>query len=571
MKTLRVDMTRGALREEPFRQADYGFLGGRGLIARTLTDECDPRCDALSKDNVLVFATGLFAGTALSSCNRLSIGAMSPLTGTIKESNAGGMLAKRMSDHGVKRILVTGAPESDRLYLLHIDPNGCPALLPADEYAGMQNYAFCDAMRARFGQKTAVASIGVAGEHRALASTVQVTEFQTGHPCRAAARGGIGAVMGAKGLKAVVIDPAAVPAAPMPSDADKAEFLRLNRIVTDAILHNPLTGDTMHKSGSAAGIDVTGKMGALPVDNFSGRFSERWQQLDSAHWTARLVQHGGRGGVPCQPGCVVRCSNAYHDSTGAYLSAGIEYETIGLCGANIGVYDPDAIARLDRLCDDLGLDTIEIGDAIAVAMDAGALPFGDADGALRLVETLYTKEGAPSPLQSALPNGCAAVGDLLHAERVPTAKRQAMAAYDPRVIKGYGMCFERSPMGADHTSGSALTFRKDLSPLAQADTALMQTCTCDNFMCLFPWAAVNYHPEARVAICQMAGLLTGKPQSDASLIDSLGAETLSLERAFNAAAGLTAADDRLAPFFYTEPAAATGEPYVSPFPGAEDA
>ena len=571
MRSIRVNMTEGLLHSEPFEQADYGFLGGRGLIARTLFDECDPCCDALGAKNVLVFATGFFAGTRLSSCNRLSIGAKSPLTGTIKESNAGGTLARAMCDHGIKRIVFTGAAQKDALWLLHIDAEGAARLLDASDYRGMRNYDFCEAMRARFGVKVAVAVTGIAGEQSALAATVQVSEFSTGYPCRAAARGGIGAVMGTKGVKAVVIEPAIHPEKRALSQADAAEFARLNKIVTDAILSNPLTGGQMHVSGSAAGIDVTGKMGALPVDNFSGRFSERWQQLDSAHWTARLVQHGGRGGVSCQPGCVVRCSNAYHDSTGAYLSAGIEYETIGLCGANIGVYDPDAIARLDRLCDDLGLDTIEIGDAIAVAMDAGALPFGDADGALRLVETLYTKEGAPSPLQSALPNGCAAVGDLLHAERVPTAKRQAMAAYDPRVIKGYGMCFERSPMGADHTSGSALTFRKDLSPLAQADTALMQTCTCDNFMCLFPWAAVNYHPEARVAICQMAGLLTGKPQSDASLIDSLGAETLSLERAFNAAAGLTAADDRLAPFFYTEPAAATGEPYVSPFPGAEDA
>ena len=144
-----------------------------------------------------------------------------------------------------------------------------------------------------------------------------------------------------------------------------------------------------------------------------------------------------------------------------------------------------------------------------------------------------------------------------------------MAAYDPRVIKGYGMCFERSPMGADHTSGSALTFRKDLTPEQQADTALAQTCTCDNFMCLFPWAAVNYNPGAREAICKMAGLLTGVPQTDASLIDTLGCETLAMERAFNARAGFTGADDRLSPFFYSEKAEATGAPYVSPFASEE--
>ncbi len=563
MKTLYADMRAGALTEKPFVQQNYGFLGGRGLIARTLTELCDPCCDALSGDNVLVFATTLFAGTQLSSCNRLSIGAKSPLTGTIKESNAGGTMAKALSDHGVKRIIITGVPDGDALYLLHIDADGHARLLDASAYRGMCNYAFCDAMRARFGSRVSVASVGVAGENRALAATVQVTEFQTGLPCRAAARGGIGAVMGSKGIKGIVVEPALHPTKPALADEDREEFKRLNRIVTNAILENPLTGTTMHESGSAAGIDVTGKMGALPVNNFSGKFSDRWHELDSAHWRENLLKNGGRGGIPCQPGCVVRCSNSYHDRKGGYLSAGIEYETLGLCGTNLGVYDPDVIAQFDRLCDDMGLDTIEIGAALGVAMEAGALAFGDASGAIALVRDLFQMDA--SALQLAVRNGCAAVGELLQAKRVPVAKRQAMAAYDPRVIKGYGMCFERSPMGADHTSGSALTFRGDLTPEQQADVALMQTCTCDNFMCLFPWAAVNYNPAAREAICRMAGLLAGVPQEDASLIDRLGAETLQMERAFNAAAGFGPDDDRLSDFFYTEPSEATGIPYVSPF------
>ena len=563
MKTIRVSMTNGSISTEPFVQNEFGFLGGRGLIAKTLTEECDPACGALSADNVLVFATTLFAGTALSSSDRLSIGAKSPLTGTIKESNAGGTIARSLSDHGIKRVIVTGAPADGGLYLLYIAGDGSAALLDAGPYRGMNNYAFCDAMRARFGGRTAVASIGIAGEHRSLAGTIQVTEFQTGHPCRAAARGGIGAVMGAKGLKAVVIEPAVSPARPALSDGDAAEFKRLNRIVTDAILANPLTGTTMHDYGSAAGIDVTGKMGALPVDSFSGKFSGRWQELSSTAWRENLLKQGGRGGIPCQAGCVVRCSNAYHDKNGDYLSAGIEYETLGLCGTNLGVYDPEVIATLDRLCDDMGLDTIETGAALGVMMDCGLLAFGDAAGAIETVRTMFDQEATEA--QKALRHGCAAVGDLLGAARVPVAKRQAMAAYDPRVIKGYGMCFERSPMGADHTSGAALTFRKDLTPVQQADTALAQTCTCDNFMCLFPWAAVNYHPAARVAICQMAGILTGRVQQDAALIDALGFETLALERAFNEKAGLTHADDRMAGFFYTENAEATGAPYVSPF------
>ncbi len=554
-------MTSRAVSEEPFEQKDYGYLGGRGLTARTLCDECDPECDALGSENVLVFATGFFALTALSSCNRLSIGAKSPLTGGIKESNAGGTLARTIAQHGIKRIIINGAA-SDGLYILLFDEDGRCSLLGADEYHGMRNYDFCDAMRARFGEGAAVASVGIAGERGALVATVQVTEFKTGFPCRAAARGGLGAVMGKKGLKAIVALPPKKARTVRLSPDDAAEFARLNKIVSAAILANPVTAE-MPKSGTAAGVDVTGTMGALPVDNFSGRRTERWPELGSESWTKNLTDNGGHGGVPCQAGCIVRCSNKYHDKKHSFVTAGIEYETLGLCGSNLGIFESDAIARLDRLCDDLGLDTIDIGAALGVTMESGKLAFGDAEGAISLLESACD-EGA-SPLQKALRDGCAATGDFLGAARVPTAKRQAMAAYDPRVIKGYGMCFERSPMGADHTSGSALTFRKDLSPEQQADLALAQTCAFDNFTCLFPWSAINYCPEARVALCQMAGLLSAEPQTDASLIDKLGFETLELERGFNRAAGLTEKDDRLADFFYTEPAEATGAAYESPF------
>ena len=562
MKKILINVESGNIEELPFNQKDYGYLGGRGLVAKLLTEKHVPKCDPFGPENPFVFVTGYFSGTTLTTCNRLSLGTKSPLTGTIKESNVGGTFAKYMTEHGIKYVELTGAVPMGEFKVLVIDKNGKVFFDLADDIVGLNNYDLGDVLRKKYGDNIAIASIGRAGELRSLAASVQVTEFQTNNPCRSAARGGIGAVLASKGIKAFVIERPETPyKVEIPAEyAD--EFKENNKVVTKAIQENPLTGLQMNQFGSAAGIDVTGKMGALPVKNFNGQFSERWEELSSPKWRERMLAQGGRGGIPCQPGCIVRCSNEWCDKNGNYLSAGIEYETLGLCGPNIDIYDADDIVALDRLCDDMGFDTIEIGNSLAVAMENGVLEWGDAEGAKALVRTSLDDDAKLKSLR----NGCFAVGQELGAKRVPTAKKQALAAYDPRIIIGYGYCFERSTMGGDHTSGSALTFRKDLTPELQADTALAQTATCDSFMCLFPWAAVNYDMDARAAICRMAGCLAGESEGPSmALIEEMGFEILNMEKKFNELEGFTEADNRIPDFYYTELAAATGAPFKSPF------
>lgn len=563
MRIIKVNLTEHTIREEEFRQSDYGFFGGRGLIARFLTDYCDPTCDALGPENPLIFTTGFFTGTILPTSNRLSIGAKSPLTGGIKESNSGGTFARRMTDHEIKLLMFEGQ-SADWTYL-YIDQNGRPELRDASPFVGMNNYPIGVAMRERYNDRIAIASIGPGGEQQGLVSSIMVTEMNSGLPCRAAARGGMGAVMGSKRLKAVVIEHAEHPYyVKLPPERD-AEFRELNKKIVAAIQGNPLTGQTMPLYGSAAGVDTTGKMGALPWNNFSGKFTPNWERIGTKQWRENLIGHGGHGTIPCQPGCIVRCSNEYCDKNGNYLSAGIEYETVALCGSNIGVFDTDVICTLDRLCDDMGLDTIDIGCAIGVAMDQGVLAFGDGEGAINMVRTMFDPDSKWGPI---LKNGCAAIADALGVpelagkKRVPVSKRQAFAAYDPRVIRGYGLSWERGPMGADHTAGSAATFIPTLTPEQQADMTLAATCTCDCFMCLFPWAAVNYNKEARPAIERMAGILAGMDEGPAvGMIDRNGMQILQLEYAFNAKAGIVHENDRFYGgednFMYNEPAEAT--------------
>ena len=563
MKSLRINLSTGLIEEEKFDQREYGYFGGRGLIARFLTDYCDPQCDALGPNNPLIFTTGYFSGTILTTSNRLSIGAKSPLTGGIKESNSGGTMARRMTDHEIKAIFFTGQ-SADWVYL-YIDKQGRAQLKSADFMQGLNTYQLGPKLRELYNDRISIAAIGVAGEHLGLVSSIMVTEMRSGLPCRAAARGGLGAVMGSKKLKALVIERADQPYnIPLTPQQDR-EFRELNKKIVAAIRSNPLTGQTMPLYGSAAGVDTTGKMGALPWNNFNGKFTPDWERLGTEQWRANLIGHGGHGTIPCQPGCIVRCSNEYCDKNGNYLSAGIEYETVALCGSNLGVFDTDIVCGLDRLCDDMGMDTIDIGCALGVMMDQGVLEFGDGEGAIELVRHMFDPDSRYGPY---LKNGCAAIADHLGVpeqagkKRVPTSKRQAFAAYDPRVIRGYGLTWERGPMGADHTAGSAATYIPTLTPEQQADFSLATNCTCDCFMCLFPWAAVNFNPEAKPAIARMAGILAGLPEGPGvEMISENGMQILQLEYAFNAKCGIVHEDDFFYGgrdnFMYNEPAEAT--------------
>lgn len=545
-RILRVDLTNKEIKEEVFHQADHGFFGGRGLVAEFMTKYVDPQCDALGPDNKLIFTTGYFSGTKVPASNRLSIGGKSPLTGGIKESNSGGTFARRMTDHKIKLIMFEGQSE-DWVYL-YINKDGQAELRSANPYMGKNNYELGDTLRKTFDDRIAIASIGKAGEFGSLTSSIMVSEMLTGYPCRAAARGGMGALMGSKKLKCIVIEHSDDPFVHKLDDAHQAEFEELNKKITAAIFANPLTGQTMPLYGSAAGVDTTGKMGALPWNNFNGKFTPGWERLGTVEWRKNLIEHGGHSTIACQPSCTVRCSNEYCDKNGNYLSAGIEYETVALCGSNIGVFDTDIVCTLDRLCDDFGQDTIDTGCALGVAMDYGVMEFGDAEKAIDAVRHMYDEDA--SDFQKALRNGCASVADFLGVDKkdvvnVPVSKRQAFAAYDPRVIRGYGLSWERGPMGADHTQGSAATYIPNLTPEQQTDTALAATCTCDCFMCLFPWAAVNFNPEARPAIMKMAALLQGSDEEPgAQGVEANGMKILMMEYAWNEKAGLPHSIDK---------------------------
>lgn len=533
---------------------EYAMFGQRGLIAKVMSSEVNPGCDPLGKDNKLIVCTGLLAGTSAPSVHKLSIGGKSPLTGGIKESNVGGNAAALLAQHDIRAIIFEEVPEDNEWYILKVNKNSQVTLLPAKEYAGMNNYRLVEKLHEEFGTDIAVVSIGAAGERGYKIASLQVTCASTGHPVRAAARGGLGAVMGSKKIKALVIEKAEVRR--VFNYIDKKRFMDARMKAVGHIKDNMFTGTVFPSMGTPAFTDMTAAMGILAVRNFSGDFfeNEKLNNVNSKAFMANIKDRNGKTGVPCQPGCIVKCSNVYNDAQGKYLTSGLEYETIGLCGPNCDIDDLDFTAKIDALCDDLGVDTIEVGCTIAVCMEAGKIAWGDTKAALSLTNELI--EG--TEFGKLMGQGTESVGKALGVKNIPVVKGQALACYDPRNVKGVGVAYATSAMGADHTVGNSLSLpiehtkkegQVEISMQLQIATALI-----DNIMCSFPFAALGEHLDLLADM--MAGVYGGEWNADKLL--GIGIETLKLEKAFNKAAGLTAKDDRLPEFFYVEKSSATG-------------
>lgn len=555
-KVVRVNTNTAAISSEDFKE-EYKTLGNRGLIARVMTDEVDPQCDPLGPDNKLIICSGILAGTSVTTAHRTSVGGKSPLTGGIKEANAGGNVGSLLAQHAIKMIIFEDQPDGDTWRILKINADGQPELMDASEYVGMNTYAFVEKMHDTFGDKIGVMAIGTAGEQLCKVSTVQVTDFTTKHPARVAARGGLGAVLGSKKIKAVVVEKPAV-SFKFPY-ADKEIFDRGNKSFVNTFL-----ADGPHKGLSAVGtvvlVDLTAATGMLPVKNFSAAAyePEKLAKLNPQAWMAKVAENGGKTGVPCQPGCLVKCSNVYNNSKGEFITSGIEYETYALAGPNCDITNIDFIAQLDRICDDFGVDTIEAGCALGILMDEGKLTWGDAEAALDVLQQM--SEGK-TELGKLMAQGADYLGKAIGAKRIPTAKKQALAAYDPRNLKGAGVTYATSPMGADHTAG--LTFMPGIDHTAKEGKvqlsleAQIRMAAADNFMCSFAFDNGLMDPTIYPDIMQGAFGIEWNMEK----MMALGRNTLKLEWAWNRAAGLQPEDDRLPQFFYDETSPMTNSKY----------
>ncbi len=550
---LRVNMADLSIRREEIEE-QYRGLGGRGLTSAVVAAEVPPHCHPLSAANKLVIAPGSLTGTGAPCSGRLSAGAKSPLTWAIKEANSGGMAAIDLAICGIRAIVVEGRPAAGKWYCLRVSADKA-VLEPADALAGLGNYDTVARQIEQFGDKVSCISIGQAGEMRACSASIAVTDVEL-RPTRHCGRGGLGAVMGSKGLKVIVVDPAG---GQRPRPADMAGFRQGVQKFNGALMGHPLTGEGLPKYGTNSLANVINAAGGFPTRNFSAGQFEGVEPISGERQHDVILERGGQVAHACHRGCTIRCSRIYMDEHGEYLTKGPEYETVWAHGANCGIDDLDAIARMDRMDDDLGLDSIETGATIAVAMEAGVIPFGDAAGALQLLDEV--RRG--TPLGRLIASGAEVLGRTYGIERIPTVKGQSMPAYDPRAIQGIGVTYATSTMGADHTAGYAVAANvlsvggkvDPLRPEGQVELSrnlqIATTAIDTTGLCLFVAFAVLDNPAALEGICEMLSGQHGRRVSAEDFL-ALGTQTLAVERGFNKAVGYTAAHDRLPDFFRTE-------------------
>ncbi len=542
---LRVDLETGKVTRRSLPEA-WRILGGRGLVARIALDEIPPLCDPLGAENRLLILNGPLAATPVPCSGRVSIGCKSPLTGGIKEANSGGVSGHLMARLGLRAIIVEDRSPTDEWRLLFVGSEGSE-LLPAGDLVGLGVYETASRLRERFGNRVGCLVIGPAGERGMSAASVAGTDME-GRPSRFSARGGVGAVMGSKRLKAVVVEHTQ-DRAPL---ADSERFMSAVREMMTAIKETPQTAEVYPIYSTAAMVMPANTMGFLPTRGFSaGRF-EHALEISGEMLHDTILERGGEGEIThaCMPGCPIRCSNVWPDAEGREFLSPLEYETIALLGSNLGLGDLDQIARLNRMCNDIGIDTIEIGAALGVAAQAGLADFGDVEGFARLLDEVR----AGTPLGQTIGSGAAAVGQAYDVDRTPTVKRQSMPAYDPRALKGTGVTFATCPQGADHTAGH--TARADVDHLAPegqvaASRAVQVTvATVDTLgLCLMTAPAIGGRRDL------LAELVSGRLGIEWAADDvvALGKETIEMEREFNRRAGFTAQDDRVPRWMHQEP------------------
>ncbi|MXW27259.1 MAG: aldehyde ferredoxin oxidoreductase [Dehalococcoidia bacterium] len=529
-RIIRVDMTTGDVTDEPAPEA-YARLGGRALTSRMLLEETDARIHPLSEAAKLFIAPGLLAGTAVTTSGRTSFGFKSPLTGGTKEANVGGQLGHRLARLGIKAIVVSGA-SPDGWKRLDIDGKGV-RLSSADDLVGRSNYDLHRELVGEALRTRAAATIGPAGEQRMSSASVAVTDPE-GRPTRHAARGGPGAVMGAKGLKAIVVDDAeGVRTVPGENAKEfKGEVVKFSKMVLD----DPRVHNTS-RYGTAGVIKFVNRENVLSMPTRNHRKGS-WEEAHSI--SGQVIEELGkeRGGkmLPCMAGCIIKCAILYNDEHGEHVTTALEFETIALLGSNLEIGPPDAVAELDRLCDDIGLDTIEVGNAIGVAMEAGVLEWGDWEGTKRLLDVDIRGGTA---LGRIIGGGTAHVAATYGIDRVPVVKGQGLPAWEPRTLKGMGITYCSSPQGADHTAGM-VTARG-----ATPDTLVKQSRQEQLTM-----MAVD-----SVGVCQFTNALPGdmaafiserfgEPVSEDELLEASRA-AIETEREFNRRAGFDREDDRL--------------------------
>lgn len=553
-RILRVNMTNLEAKFEDL-PADYAALGGRGMTSTIVAKEVPPTCHPLGKHNKLVFAPGIVTGTRAPTSGRISVGGKSPLTGGIKEANAGTSFAQKLARLRVGAIIVEGMHEGDDYYLLKVTKDGAE-IINANKWSGKGLYSTYKELLKEFGDKVGICGVGIAAELLGAMSGVCFNDPE-GLPSRYSGRGGLGAVMASKGLKFIIVDETDAPGVEI---ANNEVFSQGIKKLREALGEHPVTQPKggLNSYGTSVLVNIINEAGGLPQRNFRRGQDERAEKISGEVKAEEIQKRGGVRPHFCSPGCVIQCSEVWTKPGGKDPVGVLEYESVWALGANCEIYNLDDIGELNRACNDLGLDTIEAGDTIAVAMEGGLAKFGDGKGALKLMDEIRKK----TPIGRILAQGTEITGKVLGVTRIPTCKGQGFPAYDPRAIKGIGVTYATTPMGADHTAGYAIApeimgvggqvdprdpKKAEISRNLQIATAALDATG----YCLFVAFAILDIPSGLEGIVEsLNGVLGANLTVDD--VPVIGKQIIDIELDFNKKAGFTELDDRLPEFILEE-------------------
>jgi len=544
VKIIRVNMGKLKIFIDDFPEK-WKLFGGRRLIAEICNEEINPKCFALGDENKLIITGGVLAGYGIPMADRLSVGGKSPLTGGIKEANSGGIAIQSLSKLGIRTIIIEGQVLTDDLYILYIGKDKIE-LTNANAYKKLGNHELLNNIRKNTNHDVSIISIGPAGEMKMSIAGVFATDT-LGLP-RAAGRGGMGAVMGSKGLKAIVIENNGTY---RPNIINKEDFVISRKKFIKKIMTNPLTAEILPKYGTTSVIRPFNNQGHLPTYNFTrGSFDEA-NLIDGDALFKLIEERKGKGkhAYGCMKGCIIKCGNIIPDKEGNFLCGALEYETLGMLGSNLGISNLDTLAKLNFECNNIGIDTIEVGAAIGIALSCGIANFGDEEEIYKIISE-DIKNG--TVLGRLLGSGCTLTAKVFNISRIPAVKGQALNASDPRAHKERALTHSMSTMGADHTF--AVTNSK-IDPHASHGHMKIVRLTSVKVaaheslgFCNFSLGGLNYDLQYAVDLLNAVFNLN----KDVTWLEQYGKEVILKERKFNFASGFTDEDDNLPEFFKKE-------------------
>ncbi|TFF85444.1 MAG: aldehyde ferredoxin oxidoreductase [Promethearchaeota archaeon] len=568
-RILRVNVSNMSCKFEPLPEK-YKLKGGRGLTGQIIIDEIPPTCDPLGPHNKIIFSPGLLSGTTAPSSGRLSVGGKSVLTGTIKEANAGGLTGTRLGQLGIRAVIIEGWPTHDDWYNLVIKKDEAK-LEKANEYHEMGLYELIGKVWEKY-PESGIVGCGLAGQRLMKNSGIFGNNIENTDPGRYAGRGGLGAVLGSKRIIAVITTKEG---AEIPQPKNKELYEKGRKKLVNALTEHPITGGKAEPAAEKGGLknfgtnvlqNIINEAGALPTKNFrTGHFDgAKNVSGEAVHALVDECQkkygdkNEGMYGHPCHPGCIMACSNTVPYENGKAHVSPLEYESAWSLGTNLMIDDLQDVAELNRLCNDLGMDTIEAGNTIAMVMDAGIIDWGDGKAAIELLKKAYDKT---IPMGYFMMAGAKIMGEAMGVRRIPVVKGQSLPAYDPRPIRGVGVTYATSTMGADHTSGYTIApeilgsgggadprdpKKAELSRAFQVTTAYID----QSGYCVFIAFAILDEESGMEGMVETLEGFLGVDEFD---ITKVGSEILKNELEFNRKAGFTEKDDRLPEFFYEEP------------------